>query len=240
MICKEFEARISALIDDELSADARIEVLEHIAQCPACKAHWEACLAMRDALREETHAPCGFAEGVMARVRETAQDRPAEKKVLRFPGWKRFAGLAACCAVIAVGAWIMGGSPEQTMSNSDVSNRGLVPAMTAGQECPDSVAEFDVADGVDSYGMDDTESCQAPYDRMSGVEDSYSAVMITSSKLAEEWVEQRLGGDWVSGACYSINEEMYNELRTLLMENGESFSEIMGDENSSGYLLLAG
>ena len=51
--CKEFEARISALIDDELSPEERAAVLEHIADCPACKAYWEDLLTIGDILRVE-------------------------------------------------------------------------------------------------------------------------------------------------------------------------------------------
>ena len=71
IVCKEYEARISALIDDVLTIDERIEVLEHLDNCPACRAYWEDLLSLRDLLRtEETPAPVGFTDADMARVRE--------------------------------------------------------------------------------------------------------------------------------------------------------------------------
>ena len=116
--CKEYEARISALIDDELSPEERLAVMEHLAGCPGCKAYWEDLLAMGDLLRaEDTHAPEGFAESVMARVKETAQER----KVVTFPLWKRLAAIAACCAIVVLGVWMMGGIAPSYMEDSAVN-----------------------------------------------------------------------------------------------------------------------
>ena len=242
-VCKEYEARISALIDDELPPGERAEVLEHIAQCPACKAHWEDCLTMRDALREESCAPVGFAESVMAQVRETAQETVSAEKVLRFPGWKRFASLAACCAVIVLGVWMMGISPEKNMSDCAVSNRSAAPEAVAENDCANNGMAFVGGDSTESYGfLDDgnsTPACEAPSDQSHDAESNCSATMTTASKLAAQWVEQNLGENWVSGACYSLSEEQYFELRTLLEHAGELFNEITGNENDGGYLLLA-
>ena len=35
-VCEKYEARISALIDDELPAGERLEVLEHLDACLVC------------------------------------------------------------------------------------------------------------------------------------------------------------------------------------------------------------
>lgn len=247
IVCKEYEARISALIDDELTAEERIEVLEHIALCPACKAHWEACLAMRDALREEVSAPAGFAESVMARVQKTAQEQSSAKKVLRFPGWKRFAGLAACCAVVILSVWMIGISPEKNMSDCAVSNRSAAPEAAAESPAMNNGACTDTADGAGSYslyGGDNAATCgdpsdEAPTDATGNAESSFPTIMTTASELAADWVKQNLGENWLSGASYSLSEGQYFELRTLLRNAGESFSEITGNENGSGYLLLA-
>ena len=52
---------------------------------------------------EEVPVPDGFAERIMGLVRETPQT--AEKKIIPFPRWRRWAALAACCAIVALGLW---------------------------------------------------------------------------------------------------------------------------------------
>ena len=114
--CEEYEALISAFIDGELAEEERGALMEHMASCPACQQYFDDQIAIHDALEslEAPPAPAGFAERVMSRVRDMEQERPeqpakAEKKTIRFPHWRRWAALAACCAVAALGIWTFGG-----------------------------------------------------------------------------------------------------------------------------------
>ena len=103
--CEEYEALISDFLDGELSAEDRAEVAEHLASCPACQQYFDDLVAMHDAFDqiEEVPVPEGFAEQLMARVRETPQSE--EKKIILLPHWKRWATLVACCAIVALGLW---------------------------------------------------------------------------------------------------------------------------------------
>ena len=103
--CEEYASLISDFLDGELSAEDRAEVAEHLASCPACQQYFDDLVAMHDAFDqiEEAPVPDGFAEQIMARVRETPQTE--EKKVIPFPHWRRWAALAACCAIAALGLW---------------------------------------------------------------------------------------------------------------------------------------
>ena len=103
--CEEYEALISDFLDGELSAADQSEVAEHLASCPACQKYFDDLVAMHDAFDqiEDVPVPEGFAEQVMARVRETPQAET--KKIIFFPNWKRWAALAACCAIVALGLW---------------------------------------------------------------------------------------------------------------------------------------
>ncbi len=239
--CKEFEARISALIDDELSPEERAAVLEHIADCPACKAYWEDLLTIGDILRaEDTAAPEGFAESVMARVKETRQ----EKKVITFPLWKRFAAIAACCAIAVLGVWMMGGVPNY-MEDAAVSNSGAPESLPMQADAAKS-GEMPETDGGWSYGnFGNNEPCDtAPGGVVDDAEcdasdEAAASVIATASDAAAEWVEDNLGENWVSGASYSLSEEQYNEVRAMLEKAGEPFSEIVGNETDGGYQLLA-
>lgn len=265
LVCEQFEARISALIDDELPAGERIEVLEHLAVCEACKAYWEELLLIRDALREpEQKAPAGFTDAVMARVRATAQESCSapEKKILRFPGWKRVAGLAACCAVVLLGVWAMDFAPEIGMDDCAVRN-GAAPQMYAEDSATGSAAwdyGLDMADSAEApeedagtYAVngagnadcgepesagetDDAKDAQVKSD--SG-EDAPAATLATDSEVARQWLQDTLGEDWVSGESYALSEEQYDVLRKALEDAGEQFNEIVGEVNDGSYLLLA-
>ena len=103
--CEEYESLISDFLDGELSAEDRARVAEHLASCPACQQYFDDLVAMHDAFDriEEVPVPDGFTERVMARVRETPQTE--EKKIIPFPRWRRWAALAACCAIAALGLW---------------------------------------------------------------------------------------------------------------------------------------
>ena len=248
-VCKEYEAQIGALIDNELTAEERLRVLEHIAQCPACKAYWEELLALGDALRTEAPAPAGFADAVMARVRETKQENAAEKKVIRFPGWKRFAGLAACCALVALGVWMMDTLPLRGMNTSAVSN-GAAPEtasmddrMTDGgvmYNAPsDNAEDCAEADSTDASEAPPEAPCVTDDNTLYGDPGSFTALLTTGSTVAGEWVENTLGENWASGARFALTEEQYSELRLLLESEGEQFSEITGSDRNGSYLLLA-
>lgn len=262
-VCKEYEARISALIDDELTLEERIRVLEHLDACPDCKAYWDDLLAMRDILcAQEVSAPAGFCDAVMTRVRETKQETVQEKKVLHLPQWKRFAALAACCAVVMLGIWSMDlmGITENSMDTAAL-NGCAAPERAAQDEVmtgsvwdagADDCGETPKAD----YGASDNGAC-ATYDAPNApdalpesdtAEDSvktfaqnggFTAAISTASEVAKIWVENDLREVWNSGSIYTLSEEQYHDLRDLLTREGEGFTEIMGDHTEGEYRLLA-
>ena len=235
--CKEFETRISALIDDELPAAERPEVMAHLAECPACKAYWEELLAVGEILREETTpAPAGFSEAVMVRVRETRQER----KLVAFPVWKSVAAIAACCTIAVLGVWMMDGTGGNSMMDSAVSNSGA----------PESYMRMDgdqlLPEEPMGLGTGDTAVCESEPDSSAddrsaayGALITYAAAIYTASDVAEEWVEENLGREWTAGSVYTLSEVQYDALRRALQEAGESFNEIMGDESGDSYLLIA-
>lgn len=103
--CEEYAALISDFLDGELSAEDRAEVAAHLAACPACQQYFDDLVTMHDAFDqiEEVPVPEGFAEQIMDRVRETPQTKA--EKIIFLPHWKRWAALAACCAIVALGLW---------------------------------------------------------------------------------------------------------------------------------------
>lgn len=255
LVCEKYEARIGALIDNELTAAERVEVLEHLAVCEACKAYWEQMLLIRDMLREpEEKAPAGFANAVMARVRVTAQESgaAAEKKTVRFPVWKRFAGLAACCAVVLLGVWAMDLAPGVGMDDASVRN-GCAPQMYAEDAGTGGAAEsygLNTADGADvaadaDCGTYDAFNANAEMPESSAETDDAAAdeceaaaTLMTDSEVARRWVEDTLGETWRGGKSYVLSEEQYIDLRKTLEDAGEQFNEVMGEIQDGSYLLL--
>ena len=104
--CQDYADRISAFLDGELSGPERGELMEHMAVCPNCRQYFDDLAAIREAVGEveEVPVPEGFTRQVMDRVRATEQDRAGTPKIIRFP-WRRWTALAACCALVLLGAW---------------------------------------------------------------------------------------------------------------------------------------
>ncbi len=138
--CQEWIEPLSALVDGELSGPERERVLAHLEQCPGCRRYYEELLLLDRTLEDDRlPAPEGFQENVMARVRETPQER---KRITVLPRrWQRWAALAACLAVIVgvaaviglpggKGGGASGGSISMTMqySGRSVSSDAAAPA----------------------------------------------------------------------------------------------------------------
>ncbi len=254
VVCKEYESQISALMDDELTADERIAVLEHLAQCPACQAYWEDLLSLRDALRtQEGGAPDGFVDAVMARVHETRQDFVSERKVLRFPQWKRFATLAACCAIVLLGIWVIpsmeNNSMDMAMTNGSATpERAMQENSTTSSPWELPEVDYDVSQdgGVATWQSDMTDALPESNGEADDAKDcaetsacDFAAAIRTASAVAERWVQEYLGQEWRSGESYVLNEAQYYQLCDLLKAAGEEFTEIKGDKTSTDYQLLA-
>ena len=137
--CREYEGLISAFIDGEITEPERAKLMEHMAACPACQSYFDDQIAIHDALTGlEAQAPADFSEQVMARVRAMPQERPQEeKKRIVFPSWRRWAALAACCA-LAAGVWAFGpGKLRDSAENSVIQ----YARDAAGEERPTEEAE---------------------------------------------------------------------------------------------------
>lgn len=102
--CEKYEIWISAFLDGELPGEERAELMAHMASCRGCQQYFDDLVAIHDALeQEEAPVPEGFAAQVMARVRETEQEKPRRMK--SFPHWRQWTALAACCALALLGLW---------------------------------------------------------------------------------------------------------------------------------------
>lgn len=251
--CEQYEMLISAFLDGELSGDEKAEVAEHLAACPVCQRYFDDLVAIHDVLeREEAPVPEGFADRVMAGVRDTTQDRA----VLRFPHWRRWAALAACCAIAALALWTL---PLQHTKTADQSiaedsaeadvREAPAPAGAPAAQAEDGTAE---AAAVEEESAPDSgemkraiESAPAP-DGAASAEPEPASMLPTAAPPAEDgltgdrsnslmgtvsaggpaaraWVEETLGQKWEAGRVYQLTEEEYAALLDALTEAEEAF-----------------
>lgn len=290
--CEEYQAFISAFIDGALEDGDRKELMAHMAHCPDCQAYFDDQIAIHDALQGmEAQAPADFTARVMEQVRREPRQAPVperpEKKTVAFPYWRRFAAMAACCAVVAIaGFWAFGGQPDAGNMTADMaaadSSRGLPSAEEETDAAQGSVNTEADADTVPDTGSaagqendqssDDTKTEESSVTVDAGQPESplenggvrsedtppsvsqmylppadgeadengtspamYSAAdtvtLTTSSQTAAEWVEENLGQTWVSGASYTLTEEQFAQVKSLLEESGEGFTE---DQTADG------
>lgn len=169
--CEPFELLASLVIDGEATLEERGRLEEHLETCPGCRAYFEDLQRIHGTFaREDASLPEGFAARVMYRVRETPQDRPEEakagkpeqekKKTLLFPHWRRWAALAACCALAAVSLWTVrgtGGVKDAPVA-TDRAAPNLAEAKTDGKAVDSGVAaqEADVLPEGDTAAKDES------------------------------------------------------------------------------------
>lgn len=227
--------------------------MTHLVKCEDCRLYWEDQLAIHEAMTDMTATvPAGFADNVMARVRETKQDRP-EKKIISFP--ERFAGLAACCAVVLLGIFAANSgflsTDNYTTSNCaapEMSYSLMNETQTADAAIPTEEAELEnfslppaaAGGGQQPRSEADNGACAtdaAPFGTVKA--SSYAQRITTESEIAAQWVEDTLGQTWISGTCYSLTAEEYAELLSLLENSGETFELCDGTADSELYQLLA-
>lgn len=217
--CIEYQERISALLDGQLPEQERQTLLAHLAACPACQAYWDDQLAIQAALTSlEATAPAGFADTVMARVARTAQNSPADekptKKVIPFPRWRRWATVAACCALVLLGARMgFGGGETPDLAMADADGVAVYAASPAPEsrsaESPAAFAALPAEDGP--------------------------CTLTTGSALARQWVRDTLGAEEDGTEGLSLTQEQLRELRELLDSAGEDYTWAAAD---SGWHLV--
>ncbi len=254
--CEEYELLISEFIDGALDEADRAELMGHMAGCPVCQAYFDDQIAIHDALAqlEEVPAPAGLASQVMSRVRETPQERPAGKKAIPFPYWRRWAAVAACCAVAVLGVLRLQGPGSVPEGQQPAVHSAAVGSSSAsGTEAPSALSAEDSGIAPQMRAAPEEGGPPAAMPAGSAKEyadgvaqdlsldhQQYAGVLSTASPAAGAWVEEQLGLAWESGGSYLLTEEEAAALREALLAAGEAFDEAPGGPEGSGYLLLAG
>ena len=188
--CEEYEALISALLDGALADEDREELMAHMAGCPACQAYFDDLLAIRTALSGlEDKAPAGFTDRVMDQVRRESrqtEEKENSRKTVAFPYWRRYAAMAACCAVVAIaGFWAFNGA-QPSAGNVAADTASLMDSRSA------PVAEDQEADAAGSGGSADAAGGDAAADGQIAPADSGEQ---TAPETAAEGTEEQDAGE---------------------------------------------
>lgn len=99
MSCEEARLLLDAYVDGELSAQQERMLMEHAAECEACRKELDAAMMLRDVLKdmdEEVAVPLEAQAAWRRAVREEAKKRTVRR-------WTRFACAAAAALVVAFG-----------------------------------------------------------------------------------------------------------------------------------------
>ena len=241
--CEEYEALISALIDGALSEEDRAELVAHMAECPACQAYFNDQLVIHDALSGlEDQAPAGFTARVMDQVRrESVPERTSEKKVVAFPLWRRYAAMAACCAVVAAaGFWAFrdsaGAVEEQATAPAD-DEAAAAPEAAAADSTAGSAADSTAGSAADSQIPRKEDAPQAA--DAAGTEDQESAGMdgAPTGGAGGDGADGDAGGDWAESrpALYGVETDSAAEARAAdaaeTLTTGSALAEAWVAEN---------
>lgn len=130
--CEAYAALLDPYVDGELSGEEAERVRAHLKECPGCRAYVDGALAVRSAFPdvEETEVPEGFAQGVMAAVRELEGAKKTGNAAAGRTRWgKILLPLAACFAIVLV---IRYGPPQGAVRSGGADNAAPSAAAPSG------------------------------------------------------------------------------------------------------------
>lgn len=188
--CESALERMSEALDAPLLLEARLELEEHLAACPQCRAAYQALTQMEEVLRGigETPAPPELSARVMASIQaETVKPR-RPLPFWRQTRWRTMAGFAAC-AMLCVGLY-WGMNPNTTTSVStapaesgQLSSDGLSRAQT----CPEDTVQLEdppQTQDIQEPLTEEEHTSSAPYS-------AYQMVPAPPAEVPEEVPESR-------------------------------------------------
>lgn len=143
--CEKYAPLISAAVDGELCPAERRELMDHLAQCPACREIYGEMMAMHEAFSQlDAEVPGDLTGDVMAKVRTQKQVRKPRH------AWWQIAAAAACCALVFLGyQHLQGGSPADQVAEA-TSGKAASYAVPMDENASQAVSEPSVAASAQS------------------------------------------------------------------------------------------
>lgn len=141
MDCERCRELLSARLDGPLSAGEDSALREHLARCPACREAESQLAVIHNMMAglEEVPAPEGFAQSVMARIRQERSSRVLP--LFRRPQLRALAGLAACLALAAGLYNISLGQKERALRSNFHQDAGISLTSAGPEEAGDSAQD---------------------------------------------------------------------------------------------------
>ena len=191
--CNEYQELISCMTDGELDANAQAELHAHIEDCENCKLIYQAFSAISESLNGDlAEVPANFTSSVMDKV------APKNKGVLHRHRWMRVAGIAACAALIIIGAGTLN-NLFGTRSGSSTPKQNEAHTMA---EAPDSrdLSDSETAENysgqLDAGYYDDASPTAATASDSHSYEiPSPTATPVTASPVPESSIDTVITGE---------------------------------------------
>ena len=122
--CEKYQELLSAMLDGELTEAEQRALEAHLAECPDCRAMYEAFAAVHAAVSETEELPETLHSGIMNRV-NAAAGTGKKRGTVRY--LRPALTAAACLAVVAGALLTLGkGSPKNAMSRADSVTGGTI------------------------------------------------------------------------------------------------------------------
>ena len=244
--CDEYLPALSALVDGELSDAERTEVLAHLETCEGCRDYLAELSAMHAAFEdmEEYDAPEGFADGVMARLHETAL-----KKRTHRTAW---VSLAACAALVVV---VLGTPLREQLAKSADSAASEAAMLTMAAPQMEECAEEEYTDEFASVQnapmtMMATAGSAAPAEEKAALETEdfaadtaaelpRSIVFVYGASREDYLIEEATGFDYCADgttAGYDLPTEKLDEFLTLLEADGVPYDSSVAKQATTFYV----
>lgn len=249
--CESYAALISAAVDGELLPEERTRLMDHLADCPACREIYAQTMAIHAAFEDwEEDAPEGLVDGVMDRIH--AQRRRARR-------WLPLGVAAACCAVVLLGTQV-----SHTLSPKNNAIRSADPASVSDEEddsqntsttnaitppnqiidsddVPDEPVEDPTMEAALTYFNSGSEtpdisgaSGDTPSDGADATRSVYAATLTCENIAMEDWMTEHIQKDAyvstdsdeeLSAFAWLISYSEYTELTVYLNENNIPYSQ---------------
>jgi anti-sigma factor (TIGR02949 family) len=110
MSCQDWQTRLEAYVDAELSPQEREAFLAHAAQCPECATATLALAEAKRAIRRTGRrylAPAELRSRLLTDLRQTGANKASEPYQPRLVHWPRQAMAAAALVLLAVGLFVL-------------------------------------------------------------------------------------------------------------------------------------
>lgn len=135
--CERNMERISALLDGELPPADAAELRAHMAECPECRAMYQAFAALSTAVTAEEPLPEHLHDNIMSTVRQADQALRKQRKLVRL---RAALTTAACLVVLTVTVFSLNGSLSRSKS-ADRSDASMFLAPSANGAAAPEAAE---------------------------------------------------------------------------------------------------